>query len=204
MRMTKTLPIAAAALLALPGAALAKDRNHDGLPDGWEKAHNLSLSVNQAHRDQDHDGLDNRAEFRHHTNPRHANTRFMGKASQDNGNAGTVTDFTNGVLTITLADGSTLKGAVTPQTDVSCDSSTQGGDNQGEDQGDDHGGDRAQTASVSRDGQGGDNGSGDDNEAEDNGQPSSTCTIANGDAVRSAELEATSGGAVFKEVELAK
>jgi Bacterial TSP3 repeat len=64
------------ALLALPGlaAAKARDRNHDGIPDRWEKRHHLSLRVNQAHRDQDHEGLDNQEEFENGTNPRAADT----------------------------------------------------------------------------------------------------------------------------------
>jgi hypothetical protein len=237
MRITKTLPIAAAALLALPGAAMAKDRNHDGLPDGWEKAHHLSLRVNQAHRDQDHDGLNNLSEFRHHSNPWKANTRFVGRASQaqttpgaapTQGDAGTVTSFNNGILTITLTDGSTLKGSVTPQTEVACEGAqgqSQSGDGSGDQSS--QGGDRARIASDgggdqgdqssqssqstqnsqdsedSQDSQGDDNGQGDDDQGDQSAQ-SSTCTIAPGDPVLEADLQATSNGAVFEEVKLAK
>jgi hypothetical protein len=57
--------------LALPAAAqAATDRNHDRIPDRWERAHHLTLRVNQAKRDQDHDGLVNRSEYLYHTNPR--------------------------------------------------------------------------------------------------------------------------------------
>jgi hypothetical protein len=72
------------ALFALPGAAMARghrhhprasaDRNHDRIPDRWEKRNHLSLRVNQAKRDQDRDGLNNLSEFRSHTNPRDADT----------------------------------------------------------------------------------------------------------------------------------
>jgi hypothetical protein len=69
------------ALLAVPGAALARghhrasaDRNHDRLPDTWERRHHLSLRVNQAKRDQDRDGLNNLNEFRSGTDPRDADT----------------------------------------------------------------------------------------------------------------------------------
>jgi hypothetical protein len=64
------------ALLALPSfaAARATDRNHDGIPDRWEKRHHLSLKVNQAHRNQDQEGLNNREEFENGTNPRAADT----------------------------------------------------------------------------------------------------------------------------------
>ena len=51
------------AVLALPAMAAAKDRNHDRIPDRWEKRHHLSLTVKQTGRDQDSDQLRNRAEF---------------------------------------------------------------------------------------------------------------------------------------------
>ena len=216
MRLTKTLPLAATALLALPAAAAAKDRNHDGLPDGWEKAHHLSLTVNQANRDQDHDGLRNRSEFRHGTNPRAADTDHDGLNDgaevetgnnprkddtdgdgRDDGqeNAGTVASFTGGVLTITLADGSTLKGTVTDATKVKCERGDAAADDQGDDQGED-------TARAARDGgdDNGDNGEGDD-DANANSAP---CTIAAGDPVHEASVTTTSTGLAFKEVELAK
>ena len=204
MRFTKTLPIAVGALLALPGVAAAHDRNHDGLPDGWEKAHNLSLKVKQGKKDQDRDGLRNRAEFKAGTNPRDADTDNDGvKDGQEN--AGKVTSFDNGVLTIALFDGSTLKGTVTPQTEVKCD----GAEN---DQGDDHQGeDRARMARDGGEGddnqgdnQGGDN-QGDDHGDDGNAAPNATpCTIAVGDNVNQADVQATSAGTVFEEVELAK
>ena len=65
---------AAAALLALgvvPGADAKRahradaDRNHDRIPDRWERANHLSLRVNQANRDQDHDGT-SRGELTQH------------------------------------------------------------------------------------------------------------------------------------------
>jgi hypothetical protein len=56
--------VLAAVLLAIPASAAARsrDRNHDHIPDRWERAHHLSLKVKQGGRDQDHDGLRNRAE----------------------------------------------------------------------------------------------------------------------------------------------
>jgi len=60
----------AATALALPATAAARDRNHDRIPDRWERAHHLSLGVNQAPRDQDRDGLNNLSEWKDHTNPR--------------------------------------------------------------------------------------------------------------------------------------
>src|SRR4029077_3743945 len=45
--------LAVAASLTLAGGAFAKDRNHDRLPDKWEKRHHLSLHHKQGRRDQD-------------------------------------------------------------------------------------------------------------------------------------------------------
>ena len=113
--------VAATALLALPGGALAKsaDRNHDGLPDSWEQRHHLSLKVNEATVDTDHDGLNNRGEYRQKTDPRRADTDRDGlkdgaevrtgndprrRDTDGDGtpdgkeNAGKVTSMTDGVL----------------------------------------------------------------------------------------------------------
>ena len=56
--------------LALPGAAVAKDRDHDGMSDRWEKRHHLSTKHNSAGGDPDRDRVDNRNEYRERTNPR--------------------------------------------------------------------------------------------------------------------------------------
>jgi hypothetical protein len=64
----------AALLTIFVAPALARDSNHDQLPDSWEKHNNLSLRVKQARRDQDRDKLNNRDEYRYRTNPRRADT----------------------------------------------------------------------------------------------------------------------------------
>lgn len=64
----------AALLMIFAVPALAKDRNKDGLPDGWEKQNHLSLKVKQHKRDQDRDKLNNRSEFKYKTNPLKADT----------------------------------------------------------------------------------------------------------------------------------
>jgi hypothetical protein len=56
------------------GAAVAKDRNHDRIPDRWEHRFHLSLKVDQANKDQDRDNVDNLNEFQEGTNPRDADT----------------------------------------------------------------------------------------------------------------------------------
>jgi hypothetical protein len=67
--------VIAAPLVAVPGfAALQGDGNNDGLPDRWEKRHDLSLQVKQAKKNPDSDGLRNRGEFRRDTDPRDADS----------------------------------------------------------------------------------------------------------------------------------
>src|SRR3954470_8745112 len=68
--------VALAALLALPGAAMAKshDRDHDKLPDKWEHKFHLSTHHKSGKGDPDKDGLNNRGEFKSRTNPRKADS----------------------------------------------------------------------------------------------------------------------------------
>jgi hypothetical protein len=85
--------IAALGLLALPSAASAKrhdraprDRNHDGIPDKWEKRHHISTKKRgMGKADHDKDGLNNRAEWRSRTNPRRADSDRdgIGDANED-------------------------------------------------------------------------------------------------------------------------
>jgi hypothetical protein len=75
----------AISLFALAGPAAAKDRNHDRIPDRWEKRYHLSLHKNQAKLDQDHDGLANRREFRASTSPRDPDSDNDGIEDGDEG-----------------------------------------------------------------------------------------------------------------------
>lgn len=69
----------AAMLLAIPAlAATSHDANKDRIPDRWEKKYDLSLNVNQAKRDQDHDGLRNLGEYKNSTDPRDPDTDANG------------------------------------------------------------------------------------------------------------------------------
>lgn len=71
---TSVIGALAALLLAVPGLASKGDGYGDGLPDRWEKRHDLSLKVKQGKRNQDADGLRNKGEFRHGTDPRDADS----------------------------------------------------------------------------------------------------------------------------------
>jgi hypothetical protein len=107
-------------------------------------------------------------------------------------NAGTVTSFDSatGNLTITLNDGSTVSGKVTPDTQLGCE-----GAESTQMQRDDHG---------SGDGDNGDdNGGGDDNaEEQENAGSCSTANLTPGTMVREAELRISSAGATWDKVEL--
>jgi hypothetical protein len=190
--MTRTWKIAASlaaatcllAILALPSAAAAKDRNHDRIPDRWEKRHHLSLRVNQARHDQDRDGLRNRAEFMAGDNPLDPDTDDDGVPDGEE-NAGKIASFdaATGKLTIDLFGGETISGAVTEETEIECEDSASASDQQGED---------------------GQEEPDDDNQGDDDDQGAcSTADLVPGAVVQEAELDLANGMATFEEVELA-
>ena len=112
-------------MLAFPASGMARshgDRNGDRIPDRWERAHHLSLKVNQAKRDQDHDGLRNKAEFMAGDNPRDADTDNDG-VEDGQEKAGQVVSFTGGVLIVHLFNGDDVKGTVDADTEIECDDS---------------------------------------------------------------------------------
>jgi hypothetical protein len=187
--------LAVAASLMLAGGAFAKDRNHDRIPDKWEKRHHLSLHHKQGRRDQDHDGLKNRGEFRAHLNPHDADTDNDGVDDGDE-HPGEVQSFDNGMLTISLANGGTLTAAVTDDTEVECDDDA--GDDRGHEDGDeDHHGDH-QGDDGDDDAQSANHDPGDDDENEDCG----TDALVAGAKVLEAELKVRNGEAVWEKVEL--
>jgi hypothetical protein len=224
------LALGVLALLAMPALAAAKDRNHDHIPDKWEKRHHLSLKVNQAHRNQDGDKLVNRAEFLAGDNPRNADSNGDGVMDGED-NAGTIASFNSetGRLTINLFGGETVSGLVNGETEIKCEDHSDasassdgsgsgeeeaGDDNGGEtgqvEPGDDNGGveqsgddDGGQGEEEPGDGNGGDN-SGPGQQGDD-GDAGSTCTTADltpGAVVQEAELKVANGQATFEEVEL--
>lgn len=221
----------AVALVALPAAAQARDRDHDGMNDRWEKRH----KVKSANADTDRDGVDNRNEFHEGTKPRDRDTdndgRGDGREDRDRdglnnrsedatGNdpkdkdtdndgipdgkeqAGVVTAYEDGVLTIDLANGGSVTGKVTDDTDVDCATEAQA---EGTDD----------TASASQHGEGesgppqgrrprGDGGGfGCDGYRE--GEDDVECpegSLKVGAKVHEASLKVTSEGAEFREIEL--
>jgi hypothetical protein len=209
--------LGALALLALPGAAAAKDRNHDRIPDRWEKRHHLSTAVNQARRDQDSDHLRNRAEFLAGDNPRNADSDGDGIPDGEE-NAGKIASFDSetGKLTIDLFGGETVTGLVNEETEIECSSSgsASASDFQQGQQGEDGSGDNQGEQSGSHDGEepGDDNGNdgeepGDDNGGDNSGpgNPGVPCTSADltpGATVHEAELHLENGTATFEKVEL--
>jgi hypothetical protein len=151
----------------------------------------------------------------HHSRIRHEHfgtaggttTTTGGTTSGDEmqGTAGTVDSFTNGVLTIKLGDanGTLVSGMVTDATELKCEApENQVNDNDGSDGGS---GDR-QAMEDGGGSQSGDNDSGDDNgDNNDQGEDGQMCSTANltpGIVVQDAELNVSSAGAVWHEVEL--
>lgn len=225
------LALGALALLAMPGLAAAKDRNHDHLPDKWEKRHHLSLKVNQAHKNQDGDSLRNRAEFLAGDNPRDRDSDDDG-VMDGSEQAGTVASFDAGTgrLVIDLFGNDTIAGIVNGDTEIKCEddnstaSSSSEGSGSGEaEPGDDNGGEGEVEPGDDNGGHGdepGDDNGGDREGGDDNSGPSDNsgpghegdddhgdrlCTTAElvpGAVVEEAELRVGNGQATFSEVEL--
>jgi hypothetical protein len=219
----------AALALALPGLASAKDRNHDKIPDKWEKRHDLSLKVKQTKRDQDKDGLKNRAEFRSETDPHDADSDNDGVSDGAEG-AGAIASFdaSTGKLTINAFDSADpITGTVTDSTEIKCDNGDDQGDEDGDHQGGDedhsgpsHEGDDDQGDDVGDDDRGsvardhGDDDGVDEHAGEDgdddseHGDDQHNCSVDNlveGAVVQEAELSIQPGtGLTFEEIELAE
>jgi hypothetical protein len=66
--------VAFAYFVATVSASAPRDRDHDRLPDKWERKHHLSTSTPSGKRDPDGDRLRNRRELRLRTHPRRADT----------------------------------------------------------------------------------------------------------------------------------
>jgi hypothetical protein len=203
--------LAVLGVLVLPSAASARDRNHDRIPDRWEKKHDLSLHVKQTRRDQDNDGLRNLAEFKSQTDPRDEDSDDDGVRDDDE-NAGTITAIDGATLTIKTFAGDEVTGTVTDATEIECenegddDSSrtlAEHGDDDGDDSGpgsgDDEGDDDHSGPGDGDDDHGDDDDQGEDDDDEDECAPGA---LAVGAKVHEAELKLTSAGPVWDEIEL--
>lgn len=205
-RLTATLAatVGLIAILALPGAAAAKDRNHDHIPDRWEKRHNLSLKVNQARRDQDSDHLRNRAEFEAETNPRDPDSDNDGVEDGDE-NAGTIESFNAGTgeLTIDLFGSGTISGLVTEETEVECDHEHSSATASTSSEDDEAGAEDNDNESNEDEQQGEEQADDDQGEQEDASSSCTTAALEPGATVHEAELKVENGTATFEKVELA-
>jgi hypothetical protein len=234
-RLTLLISVVLAMLaVAIPATASAKrhhrshhharvaDRNHNGIPDRWER----KFRVHSATADPDRDGVTNIGEFHNGTNPRDADSNNNGiPDGQDDANddgiqdgqeqSGTIVSFDSGVLTVALVNGDTLKGTVDSGTEIECDNPTQttttassrddGGESNSGDQ--TESGDDNQTSSVPPSTSGDDENQGDDDQGDNNddqGDNSScgTDALTAGTIVKEAELRLTSAGAVFEQIDL--
>jgi len=242
-RLTLLISVALAILaFAIPAAASAKrshhrshhharlaDRNHNGIPDRWER----KFRVHKASADPDRDGVTNLGEFNNGTNPRDADTDNDGiNDGQDDANddgvadgqeqAGTITSFDGTTLVITLVNGNTESGTVNSGTEIECEDASQptttattrddggdssSGDSSGDSSGETQSGGDNPTSSTSTPTSGDSEDQGDDDQGENNddqGDNSScgTDALQSGTIVKEAELKLTSAGAVFESIDL--
>ena len=203
--------IGAVALLAMPGTAAAKDRNHDRIPDRWEKRHHLSLNVKQTARDQDRDRLRNRAEFLAGDDPRDRDSDDDGVMDGEE-NAGTIASFDRetGRLVINLFNGDSIAGTVNDQTRIECDededetarASHDGEDNSGPGSGEQDNSGPGPGDQEDHSGPGRGDEPNDDNDDEHEVACTADALVA-GAVVEEAELELENGAATFEEIELA-
>ncbi len=169
-----------------------------------------------------------RSHHHHRSHLRHASVRRerFGTSDTQQANAtsdpssptaGTVTSFTNGVLTITLGSGSTVSGMVTDRTEIECSAPEQGDNNAGD--GNDDNGNNGNDVSMRHADQGpggGDNSNGNDggsnngdqgDQGDENGNQGgqSACTtaaLAATTVVQEAELSLSGNGATWTKIEL--
>ena len=221
----------AVALVALPAAAQARDRDGDGMSDRWEKRHKVKRAnadtdrdgvdnrneyvegTKPRDRDSDNDGrgdgredrdrdrLSNRAEDATGNDPTDRDTDNDG-IPDGKEQAGVVTSYENGVLTIDLANGGSVTGTVNEDTDLDCATEAQAEGTDGDATASHRGGDDAGPAEGRRP-RGEAGGFGCDGHRE--GEDEVECpegALAVGAKVHEATLKVTSDGAVFKEIEL--
>ena len=191
--------LTAMAICAAPAMA-SGDRNDDGIPDKWERQHDLSLKHDQAKKDQDRDGLKNKGEFRAGFDPRDDDSDDDGVEDGDEG-AGTIASFddTTGELVINLFGGDTFSGTVTDDTEVECENDADvNDDGPGHERRSD--GDDEDHSGPGHDGDEDHSGPGHDGEGDD--EDCDASALVPGAVVREAEVNVTADGLVFEEIEL--
>ena len=201
-RLLTTVGMAAALALAMPGAALA----HHG---HGHHHHNAGAHAHHAKFRMVHIGPMT-------TTPPPAPTTTAPTPPTPE-NAGTVTSYTNGVLTLTLNDGSTVSGKVTNETRIRCIKATPttppGTQPGAEGPGDDNGqGDDQSRGDMNQ--QQGDHGQGEwrhGDDGDDDGGPTTepeppcdSSSLVPGAVVRAAELRIGPGGTEFESVWLVR
>jgi hypothetical protein len=178
----------------------------------------IALARSGEHRFDRHDRGRDRFELRHRHHRRHRVEHFRqpaAKPGQAAADAGTIKSFQAGVLTIVLADGSTVSGRVNRDTEVECqamddhftreDGGPGPSGNSGDDRGDrgDQGNDQGDRNDANDNDANDDNGN-DANDDNDN-NPGQTCAMAlrtPGTHIRDATLTLTGSGAVWNRVDL--
>ncbi|MGK2956078.1 MAG: hypothetical protein ACSLFI_10470 [Solirubrobacterales bacterium] len=211
--------------VSLPSAASAKDRNHDRIPDKWEKSHKLSLKKDQRKLDQDRDGLRNRGEYKSGTSPRDKDSDDDGITDKKE-KAGIISayDAEAQTLTVSLYAGGEISGSVNANTEVECEdesateddsatveSSDRHGDRPGGSDDDESDDDQSEDESGDDDGTE-DHGSDDEAEHEgqghgDRGDCNGNCSLedlASGVEITEANVKYTADGPVFTELEIVK
>ncbi len=211
--LSRSVAVAALAALTVPvGTSAAKpaDRDHDKMPDRWERTHKLNTHRNDARKDTDRDGLKNLAEFRAHTDPRDADTDDDG-IKDGKERAGTIVSLTDGVLKLTLFGGSTFTGNVDDRTEVECETPPAAPAPAPASARVRHGGDDNNESGTSGDDESGDDGAvrevGDDEGDDDSGddEQEGGCSLADlkpGARVDEARIALTSAGVRFAKIEL--
>lgn len=217
MKTARNTLIAIAALLVLglvaAGPASAKDRNHDRIPDRWEKRHHLSLRVNQAKRDQDRDQLNNRGEFVSGSDPRDDDTDDDGVEDGDE-NAGTIASFDGTTLTIDLLNGGSISAKVDSSTEIQCgDETDEDATDPDENDDVDEPGDDSSAGATRDDSSDDDPADTEDDPADEESDDDSSddesegnCSVDDltvGTAVHEASVSVANGDALFEEIELA-
>jgi hypothetical protein len=153
------------------------------------------------------------ARHHHRRHHRHARIERFGRdltsgttTSSSAENAGTVEDFSGGMLTL-MVGGRTITGAVTNDTELECMAPEQG--QTIHEDGDSGGGDQSDSGDAS--GSGDQSGSGEDQNENDAAEQNendgaqnncSTADLTHGTVVHEAELRISSAGAVWQKVEL--